>query len=204
MMPLLSLDPPVQPSFRKFYICTAVRKFFFFLDKNKLGKISVLSLLLSPIHIELCDLREFELDGSERSNWFSAHSSLRVYGQFINLDKNRNGLISRAELGNFNNGTLTDLFLDRVFDECQSYRNEETGESELDFPGFIDFVLAIENSDTPESITFFFRFIDMHYQVCLFDLMKRAISINSRCRYFFARYLRKWRYADMSRLTRLI
>lgn len=163
-MPLLTLDPPISASFRKFYICTAVRKFIFLLDKNKLGKINITTILLSPILTELFELRESDPDGSERSNWFSAHSALRVYGQFLNLDKNRNGLISREEMGNYNNGTLTDLFVDRLFAECQSYRGE-TGESEFDYPGFLDFVLAIENPNSAESITFFFRFLDMHYQV---------------------------------------
>jgi serine/threonine-protein phosphatase 2A regulatory subunit B'' len=165
MLPLLTLDPPISTSFRKFYICTAVRKFIFFLDRNKLGKIAITTILLSPILTELFDLRETDPDGSSHTNWFSSHSALRVYGQFLNLDKNRNGLISRDEMGGYNNGTLTDLFVDRLFAECQSYRDGESGESEFDYPGFLDFVLAIENIQTVESIAFFFRFLDMHYQV---------------------------------------
>lgn len=165
MMSLLTLDPPISPSFRKFYLCTAVRKFLFFLDKNRSGKVSITHMLLSPILTELFELRDADADDSTQGNWFSSHSALRVYGQFLNIDKNRNGLISRKEMDNYNNGTMSDIFLDRVFAECQTYKNKETGESELDYPGFLDFVLAIENNQTPEAIAYIFRFLDMHYQV---------------------------------------
>ncbi|KAL3895837.1 MAG: hypothetical protein SGCHY_004456 [Lobulomycetales sp.] len=164
MMSLLTLDPPISPSFRKFYLCTAVRKFLFFLDKNRSGKVSITHMLLSPILTELFELRDADADDSTQGNWFSSHSALRVYGQFLNIDKNRNGLISRKEMDNYNNGTMSDIFLDRVFAECQTYKNKETGESELDYPGFLDFVLAIENNQTPEAIAYIFRFLDMHYQ----------------------------------------
>jgi len=34
----------------------------------------------------------------QESNWFSAPSALRVYGQYLNLDKDHNGMLSREEL----------------------------------------------------------------------------------------------------------
>lgn len=34
----------------------------------------------------------------QESNWFSAPSALRVYGQYLNLDKDHNGMLSKAEL----------------------------------------------------------------------------------------------------------
>ena len=34
----------------------------------------------------------------QESNWFSAPSALRVYGQYLNLDKDRNGMLSKEEL----------------------------------------------------------------------------------------------------------
>ena len=35
-------------------------------------------------------------DGGE--NWFSAENSLRVYSQYLELDKDQNGLLSKTEL----------------------------------------------------------------------------------------------------------
>ena len=34
----------------------------------------------------------------QESNWFSAPSALRVYGQYLNLDKDHNGMLSKEEL----------------------------------------------------------------------------------------------------------
>ena len=34
----------------------------------------------------------------QECNWFSAPSALRVYGQYLNLDKDHNGMLSKEEL----------------------------------------------------------------------------------------------------------
>ncbi|KND03012.1 uncharacterized protein SPPG_02083 [Spizellomyces punctatus DAOM BR117] len=155
LIPSLNLHT-LSKSFHKFYLCTASRKFGFFLDPMRRGKIGIQNILLSPILTELFELREPELPKDyERSNWFSAYSSLRVYGQFLNLDTDRNGMLSRSELGKYNSGSLTDLFLDRVFQECQTYGGE------MDYRTFLDFVLAVENIQTPEAISYCFRMLDI-------------------------------------------
>ena len=51
----------------------------------------------------------------QEANWFSAPSALRVYGQYLNLDKDHNGMLSKAELLAYGTGTLTPAFVDRVF-----------------------------------------------------------------------------------------
>ncbi|RKO87629.1 hypothetical protein BDK51DRAFT_45529, partial [Blyttiomyces helicus] len=48
----------VTPAFHKYYLCTAVRKFTFFLDPMRRGKLPILTILLSPILNELLELRE--------------------------------------------------------------------------------------------------------------------------------------------------
>ena len=47
----------MQEKFYGFYVITAVRKFFFFLDPKKTGKIWIKDLLTSPILAELYELR---------------------------------------------------------------------------------------------------------------------------------------------------
>lgn len=58
------------------------------------------------------------------SNWFSAPSALRVYGQYLNLDRDQNGMLSKQELSRYGTGTLTKVFIDRVFQECLTYEGE--------------------------------------------------------------------------------
>ncbi len=46
-----------------------------------------------------CQLRDEDLSKDmQESNWFSAPSALRVYGQYLNLDKDHNGMLSKEEL----------------------------------------------------------------------------------------------------------
>ncbi|KAJ3193242.1 hypothetical protein HK101_005178 [Irineochytrium annulatum] len=155
LIPSLNLEA-VSKSFHKFYVCTAARKFFYFLDPMRRGRVSIQNILLSPILTELFELREPELPKDyERSNWFSSYSTLRVYGQFLNLDVDHNGMLSRKELTKYNGGTLTDVFLDRLFQEYQTYKGE------MDYKGFLDFVLTTENMQTPEAIRYGFKLLDV-------------------------------------------
>lgn len=44
-------------------------------------------------------LRDEELPKElQDANWFSAPSALRVYGQYLNLDRDHNGMLSPEEL----------------------------------------------------------------------------------------------------------
>ncbi|KAI8848983.1 putative rhabdomyosarcoma antigen Mu-RMS-40.6c [Chytridium lagenaria] len=152
LIPSLHLEA-VNKSFHKFYVCTAARKFFFFLDPLRRGRISIHSILLSPILTELFELREPDLPKDyERSNWFSSYSTLRA--NFSTLI-DHNGMLSRKEVSKYNNGTLTDVFLDRLFQEYQTYRGE------MDYKGFLDLVLATENIQTAESIRYGFKLLDV-------------------------------------------
>lgn len=55
------------------------------------------------------------------------------------------------------------LLLSTVFDE--HIRRGKTGGGnarEMDLESFLDFVLALENKDTPEGLTYLFRCLDLH------------------------------------------
>lgn len=45
-------------------------------------------------------------------------------GQYLNLDKDHNGMLSKEELSRYGTATLTAVFLDRVFQECLTYDGE--------------------------------------------------------------------------------
>ena len=78
----------LEKSFHNFYTCTAVRKFFFFLDPLRTGKIRIQDILASSFLDELLELRDQDLAKDvQESNWFSAPSALRVYGVYLNLDQ---------------------------------------------------------------------------------------------------------------------
>ncbi|XP_010788026.1 serine/threonine-protein phosphatase 2A regulatory subunit B'' subunit gamma [Notothenia coriiceps] len=104
----------------------------------------------------LSHLRDEELSKeSQESNWFSAPSALRVYGQYLNLDKDHNGMLSKEELSRYGTATLTSVFLDRVFQECLTY------DGEMDYKTYLDFVLALENRKEPAALQYIFKLLDM-------------------------------------------
>ncbi|XP_059155006.1 serine/threonine-protein phosphatase 2A regulatory subunit B'' subunit gamma-like [Physella acuta] len=159
LIPTLPQLNGLERSFYSFYVCTAVRKFFFFLDPLRNGRIRIQDILACSFLDDLLELRDEELSKEmQESNWFSAPSALRVYGQYLNLDKDRNGMLSKEELARYGTGTLTDVFLDRVFQECLTY------EGEMDYKTYLDFVLAMENRRESQALRYLFRILDVQHQ----------------------------------------
>ncbi|AQK95132.1 putative serine/threonine-protein phosphatase 2A regulatory subunit B'' subunit TON2 [Zea mays] len=82
---------------------------------------------------------------------------------FLALDKDTNSTLSKQELKEYADGTLTEIFIERVFDEHVRRSKVGGGNSrEMDFESFLDFVLALENKDTPEGLTYLFRCLDLN------------------------------------------
>ncbi|CAK0872297.1 unnamed protein product [Prorocentrum cordatum] len=180
LIPTLPQLSSLQEEFYPFYVFTAVRKFFFFLDPKRTGKICIQELLLSPITQELYELRQEAPLGAQEaeSNWFSVQSALKVYGAYLELDTDQNGMLIReakhrsvlmapipsggldkAELMNYGSGAamLTDVFIQRVFEEYHTYTDSETGEREMDYKTFLDFVLAMDNKNTKQAAQYFWK-----------------------------------------------
>ncbi len=112
-----------------------------------------------------------------------SHLSYRA-GQYLRLDADQNGMLSRAELSSYNAGTLTGAFLDRVFEECGLYGGEMVRAPCLyciprprctplphanaramrqDYRAYVDFVLALEYRQEPASLHFLFRLLDFRH-----------------------------------------
>nr|XP_022906748.1 serine/threonine-protein phosphatase 2A regulatory subunit B'' subunit gamma-like [Onthophagus taurus] len=149
----------LEKSFHSFYVCTAVRKFLFFLDGLKAGRVRILDVLACSFLDDLLELRDEELSKDlQELNWFSAPSALRVYGHYLNLDRDHNGMLNKKELAGYGSGTLTEPFLERIFQTCLTYSGE------MDYKTYLDLVLALENRSEPQAIAFLFRILDIKGQ----------------------------------------
>uniref|UniRef100_A0A0R3SDL5 EF-hand domain-containing protein n=1 Tax=Hymenolepis diminuta TaxID=6216 RepID=A0A0R3SDL5_HYMDI len=156
LIPSLCKLNGVDDAFRTFYVCTAVRKFLFFLDPLRAGRVRICDILACGFLDNILELREASTTQARlEENWFSLESAKRVYASYLRLDTDQNGMLSRKELAGYNNGSLTDAFLDRVFQECLTY------EGEMDYKVYLDFVLAMENRGEPQSIAYIFRIVDL-------------------------------------------
>lgn len=102
LIPTLPQLEQLETSFYSFYVCTAVRKFFFFLDPLRTGRVKITEILSSGFLDQLIELRDEELSKEHlEGNWFSAQSAQRVYGQYLNLDEDHNGMLSKQELARY-------------------------------------------------------------------------------------------------------
>ena len=45
-------------------------------------------------------------------------------GQYLSLDTDHNGMLSKTELLKYGTGTLTEVFVNRIFQECLTYDGE--------------------------------------------------------------------------------
>jgi serine/threonine-protein phosphatase 2A regulatory subunit B'' len=129
----------LQENFYPFYVFTTVRAFFFFLDPNRTGRVSLRALvssrafaewlaLLPPGHADLgpagAPLPADALPArapARAGNWFSAANALRVYSTYLQLDADQNGMLSRDELAAYGGGQYTRAFAERLFEECHTF-----------------------------------------------------------------------------------
>ncbi|CAI9118747.1 OLC1v1020351C1 [Oldenlandia corymbosa var. corymbosa] len=167
LIPNLAQLRDMPTAFVQMYCRIAAHKFFFFCDPNRRGKACIKKVLLSNCLQELMELHqeseEEVTDTEQAENWFSLTSAQRICDMFLALDKDMNGTLSKQELREYADGTLTDIFIERVFDEHVRRGKLGGGNSrEMDFESFLDFVLALENKDTPEGLTYLFRCLDLH------------------------------------------
>lgn len=58
----------------------------------------------------------------------------------------------------YKSGSLTSVFLDRVFQDAFTY------DGEMDYKGYLNFVLATENRHEPQALRYLFRFLDIKNQ----------------------------------------
>ncbi|CAG9764751.1 unnamed protein product [Ceutorhynchus assimilis] len=156
LLPTLCQLDGLEKSFHSFYVCTAVRKFLFFLDVVRANRVRILDILACTFLDDLLELRDEDVSKEvQEQNWFSAPSALRIYGHYLNLDRDHNGMLSKSELASYGSGTLTKPFLDRVFQTCLTYSGE------MDYKTYLDLVLALENRGEPQALAFLFRILDI-------------------------------------------
>lgn len=151
-IPTVPLLRPILESFLPYYVYTAVRRFMFFLDPKRVGRVSIKKLAASAVMEELFELGAADPDAapggteqeSHSDNWFSLENAYRVYNSYLELDSDQNGMLSKQEFAAFGSRPvgaapglqlaggagpggrlpvrLSRSFVDAVFDETPTYR----------------------------------------------------------------------------------
>merc|ERR1712013_74024 len=85
-------------------------------------------------------------------------NALRVYKMYLELDCDHNGTLSQKEMLQFNQSSLSNLCVQRIF------QYKKTWDQEMDYKGFLDFVLAIEHKQLLPSLAYFWEILDLDEQ----------------------------------------
>ena len=176
LIPQLNSCRKLHEQFYPYYTFTAARRFLFFLDSRKTKRLNIKKLAHSSIMEEFLFLEritQYERDLTPESfssqinnNWFSCHNALRIYNDFIQLDKDQNGMLSKDEFSLYSGSDgvqLTQTAINRIFEENITYGtgSVDTEGPEMDYKTFLDYVLAIENKSSQESLQYFWRVLDI-------------------------------------------
>lgn len=147
----------MEKDFEEKYIMGAIKKFTFFLDPKRTGRVYIKDMLTSPILAELYELRQERYEEDINQNWFSIPYAKSLYNKFNKLDSDKNGTLKKEDLARYSKG-LTTIVIDRIYEEYQTY------DGELDYEGFLEFVLAMENKKSPEALQYFWRILDVYHK----------------------------------------
>ncbi|XP_057539125.1 probable serine/threonine-protein phosphatase 2A regulatory subunit B'' subunit TON2 isoform X2 [Amaranthus tricolor] len=130
LIPNLAQLCDMPNAFMQMYCRIAAHKFFFLCDPNRRGKACIKKVLLSNCLQELMELHqeteEEVTDTEQADNWFSLTYAQRICDMFLALDKDMNGTLSKQELREYADGTLTDIFIEREMYTRNGLREEIT------------------------------------------------------------------------------
>jgi len=174
MIPFLNR---IDAAFHPYYVFHAVRKFVFFLSSeidNNTKPIAVTKILCSDIFRELnmfrfsCSVKTIGDDNDDaaqsvmqqqlnafKNNWFSVENALRVYKMYLELDVDHNGTLSQKEMLQFAGSSLSNLCIQRIF------QYKKTWDGEMDYKGFLNFVLAMECKSHVCALNYWWDILDV-------------------------------------------
>uniref|UniRef100_K3WEG0 EF-hand domain-containing protein n=1 Tax=Globisporangium ultimum (strain ATCC 200006 / CBS 805.95 / DAOM BR144) TaxID=431595 RepID=K3WEG0_GLOUD len=115
---------------------------------------------------ELCE--HFDME----SNHFYPATIRNIHRQYMQLDRDKNGMISASEMKEYGKKKafnpihqqpthdLTPAFIAQVFSECPTYPPED----EMDYKAYIDFTLLMADKVSPVSLRFVWDCLDFQKQ----------------------------------------
>ncbi|KAF0700757.1 Aste57867_8710 [Aphanomyces stellatus] len=161
---------PLDPDFVQYYVLIASRSIWLSLVPYNTGKLHLDKAIKSPLVHALLPLqcRDYHESNAYPTNPF-AHEAIRsLHHQYLQLDTNKNGMLSPDEVLAFGRKKafagpdqqpthhLTRQFVERVFDELVTY------DGEMDYKTFLDFNLYMRDHTSKHALQFFWRALDVH------------------------------------------
>ncbi|DBA01009.1 TPA: hypothetical protein N0F65_006270 [Lagenidium giganteum] len=171
---MVTLDA-AQEDFVDYYVLICTRRLLLPHDfKKAQGKLSIDDLSeCKVLHTFL------QLTDSQVANWFAVDTNVfhpttarYVHRQYVQLDRDKNGMISADEMLEYGKKRafnpeaqrptydLTSVFVRQVFSEVITFAPHD----ELDYKGYIDFTLLMMDKSSLASLRFFWNVLDFRKQ----------------------------------------
>jgi Ca2+-binding EF-hand superfamily protein len=181
-IPSMSSCRYLDKRFYSFYAYTVTCIFYFYLDMHRRHRLSVKKIINSTLATEWLDFKGGRLSSNKTTksilgeevsrnspyhsynpySWFDPAYAEKIYGVYVELDRDGNGTLSMEELYQFtgindgDNFQLSKCVIKRILEESVTWQP-----AELDFKGFLNLVLALENKTTTESLNYWWRMINI-------------------------------------------
>ncbi|CAK4094525.1 unnamed protein product [Aphanomyces euteiches] len=162
---------PPEPAFESYFIMQTTRRLWLSLVPYGTGKLHLDKAMRSPdVHALLQLLcRDYHDSPAYSSNPFAVETIQTLHRQYVQLDTDKNGLLSPTELLDYGRKKafvkpedmqpthcFTRRFIQRVFDVMVTY------EGEMDYKTFMDFSLYMRDETSKAALQFFWRLFDVH------------------------------------------
>jgi len=154
------------------YSQTSARKFAFFLDPNRTGRIGLTHLISSSHFAHFQHVQEREkLSARDRAQapaqpnadpvrWFEPKTALKLYRVFAQLDVRKKARLRKEDFAKWNSGSLTTRFVDQLWQVIDMPKHDKKQSKEMSFDAYLDFALAMSHRFTPEGIRYLFGILD--------------------------------------------
>jgi len=147
------------PDFQEKYAETVIIRIFYSINRSGNGRISFREFKNSNL-VESLKLLEKEQDTNSEINFFAYEHFYVLYCKFWELDIDRDGMLSRDDLAQYNDSSLTDFIIDRIMG---GYGKRLTARQPgmMSYEDFVWFCLSEEDKTTPVSQEYWFRCVDI-------------------------------------------
>lgn len=172
-----------SPQFQERYVETIIIRIFYTIDRARRGKISLKDYKKSNL-LQVLFAVESAADVNEITDYFSYKHFYVLYCRFWELDKEHKGIISKRELIQHDDGSVSTRMLDRILrghgrldKDNVTLRGNSTVRSrakamQMNYEDFCWFLLSEEDKTTETAIEYWFRLLDMDSDgiISLFEL----------------------------------
>jgi len=155
-----------SPAFISRYVATVISRITYVVNSSWSDTVSLRDLRhdlntrkRSSLLASIRQLEETD-DINLITEFFSYEHFYVIYCKFWELDRDHDLKISKAELAGYNNHSISDRMIDRIFSAAVN-RNSPTATGQMCYQDFVWFILSSEDKRTTKAVEFWFRCMDL-------------------------------------------